>query len=162
MVVNMELCDVVDKFGTRTGQVVPCGTKLDTGEYYLVMQVWIRDENNNYLIEQRGLHLQSSPGVWATTAGYVMAGEESRDAAIREVKEELGLELSPSHLKRIDRHVLDNRVEDVWMAEVVRNTIGTPVPGEEIADCKWLSREELEKWVNRGQFFRYSYYGKFF
>jgi len=158
----MEACDVVDEFGTRTGRIVTRGTPLTTGEYYLVVQVWIRDENNNYLIQQRGLHLQSSPGVWATTVGYVKAGEEIRDAAIREVKEELGLELSPTHLKRIDRHVLDNRVEDVWMAEVVRNTIGTPVPGEEIADYKWLSREELEKWVNRGQFFRYSYHGKFF
>jgi 8-oxo-dGTP pyrophosphatase MutT (NUDIX family) len=86
--------------------------------------------------------------VWATTAGYVVAGEESVDAAIREVKEELGLQLSPSHLKRIDRHVLDNRVEDVWMAEVVRNTIGAPAPGDETADYKWISRDELEEWVS--------------
>ena len=158
----MELCDIVDKHGNPTGRIVERGTKLGPDEFYLVVQVWIRDEKNSYLIQQRGLHLQSGPGVWATTAGYVMAGEESMDAAIREVEEELGLQLSPSHLKRIDRHVLDNRVEDAWMAEVIRNTIGIPVPGEEIADCKWLSREELEEWVNRGQFFRYSYHGKFF
>jgi len=158
----MEICDVVDRHGNRTGRIVERGTKLSSDEFYLAVHVWIRDESHNYLIQQRALHLVSGPGVWATTTGYVTTGEESRDAAIREVKEELGLELSPTHLKRIDRHVLDNRVEDVWMAEVVRNTIGTPVPGEEIADYKWLSREELEKWANRGQFFRYSYHGKFF
>ena len=158
----MELCDIVDKHGNPTGRIIERGTKLAPGEFYLVVQVWIRDERNNYLIQQRGLHLQSGPGVWATTAGYVIAGEESVDAAIREVEEELGLQLSPSHIKRIDRHALDNRVEDVWMVEVIRNAIGTPVPGEEIADYRWLSREELEEWVNRGEFFKYSYHGKFF
>ena len=158
----MELCDVVDQFGNRTGRIVERGTKLEPDEFYLVVQVWIRDEKNNYLIQQRGLQLKSGPGVWATTAGYVIAGEESVDAAIREVEEELGLQLSSSHLKRIDRHVLDNRVEDVWMADVIRDKIGTPTPGEEIADYKWLSRDELEEWVKLGQFFRYSYHGRFF
>ena len=157
----MELCDVVDKFGNRTGHVVTRDTELASNEFYLVVHVWIRDENH-YLIQQRALHLVSDPGVWATTVGYVLAGEESIGGAIREVKEELGIQLLSSHLKRIDRHVLDNRVEDVWMAEVSRESISKLILGEEVADYKWVSREGLEQLVGQGEVFRYSYHGKFF
>ena len=159
---NTEICDVVDEFGKPTGKVVTRGTKLGTGDYYLVVHVWISDEDNHYLIQQRAFHLASSPGVWATTVGYVIANEESIDGAIREVKEELNVELLRTHLKRVDRHVLDNRVEDVWVAELPRESIATPIPGEDVAKYRWVSRNELEHMVNQGMFFRYSYHGKFF
>jgi len=158
----LEVCDVVDKFGNRTGRIVIRKTKLSPEEFYLVVHVWIKDENNNYLIQQRTLDLDSDPGVWAATVGYVMSGEESIDGVIREAAEELGLQLLPNQLKQIDRHALDNRVEDVWMAEVSRNSIGRLVPGNEVADCKWVSRAELEHLVNQGEIFRYSYHGKLF
>jgi len=45
----VEICDVVDEFGTRTGRVVTRGTELAPREFYLVVHVWIRDENSNYL-----------------------------------------------------------------------------------------------------------------
>jgi len=160
--INMEICDVVDKFGNRTGRIVERGTELSTDEFYPVVHVWIKDEDHNYLIQQRALHLKSAPGVWCTTVGYVMSGEKSVEGAIREVNEELGLQLLPSHLQRIDSHVLDNRVEDVWMATVSRASIGTPVIGDEVADYKWISRDKLEELVGRGEVFRYSYHGKFF
>ena len=158
----MEICDVVDGLGMQTGKVVERGTHLEPDEFYLVVHIWIRDEENNYLIQQRGLHLASAPGVWATTVGYVISGETSLDAAIREVHEELGLKLMPTHLQRVDRHVLDNRVEDIWVAEISRKSMETFEPGYEVADCKWVPRMQLEDLVEHGEFFRYSYHGKFF
>lgn len=158
----MELCDVVDKLGNRTGRVVERGTKLSPEEFYPVIHVWIRDENNNYLIQQRALHRESNPGMWCTTVGYVMSGEESINGAIREVDEELGIRLLQSQLNRIDRHALDNRFEEVWVAEVSKDSIDTPELGDEVADYKWVSRDELELLVNRGEVFRYSYHGRFF
>jgi len=158
----MELCDVVDQSGNRTGRIVVRGTTLGLNEFYPVVHVWIRDDDHNYLIQQRGLHLASGPGVWATTVGYVVSGEESIDAVIREVQEELQIQLLHEYLKRIDRHVLDNRVEDVWIAEASRDALGTPIPGKDVADYKWVSREKLEELVDRGEVFRYSYHGKMF
>ena len=155
----METCDVVDKLGNRTGRVVTRGTELASGEFYLVVHVWIRDENNNYLIQQRAYHLASSPGVWAVTVGYVLAGEDSIAGALREVKEELGIRLSTTQLKRFDRHAMDNRVEDIWLADVLRSQMDEPILGSEVAEYKWISAAELEQMANRGDFFRYSYLG---
>lgn len=153
----MEICDVVDEFGARTGRVVTRGTKLTAGEFYLVVHVWIRDEGNNFLIQQRALHLASGPGIWATTVGYVLAGEDSLAGAIREVEEELGIPLLPPQLRRFRCHAMENRVEDIWLAEVLSNTVGVPTLGPDVADWKWVSRDELARMANQGGFFRYNY-----
>lgn len=156
---DIEPCDVVDNFGNRTGRIVTRGTELDTGEYYLVVHVWIRDENDNFLIQRRAPHLVSDPGIWATTVGYVLAGEESIAGAIREVGEELGIRLSPAQLRRLDRHTMNDRVEDIWLAEVLRDQIGKPVLASEVAEWKWISSVELKRMADQGGFFRYSYLG---
>jgi 8-oxo-dGTP diphosphatase len=154
----MEACDIVDELGNRTGRIVTRGTDLAAGEYYPVVHVWIRDELNHYLIQQRAFHLASGPGIWAATVGYVLAGEDSISAAIREVDEELGIHLLPSHLKQIGRHAMENRVEDIWLANILRSSIGTPILGPEVADWKWVSKVELEQMVSRDDFYRYSYF----
>lgn len=58
---SVEICDVVDEFGTRTGRVVTRGTELAVDEFYLAVHVWIRDENGEYLIQRRAPHLEYSP-----------------------------------------------------------------------------------------------------
>ena len=153
----MELCDVVDKFGNYTGQIVTRGTKLGPGEFYLVVHVWIRDENATYLIQQRSAQLASDPGIWATTVGYVLADEDSLSGAIREVEEELGIRLLPAQINRFDRHTMENRVEDIWLTEILSNSIGVPTLGPEVAAWKWVSKAELEQMVSRSEFFKYSY-----
>ena len=59
---NVEMCDVVDEFGTRTGRAVIRGTELAPGEFHLVVHIWIRDETGEYLIERRAPDLESDPG----------------------------------------------------------------------------------------------------
>jgi 8-oxo-dGTP diphosphatase len=154
----MEICDIVDESGNRTGQVAPRGSELSPGEFFPVVHVWIRDELNNYLVQQRAFHLASSPGAWAVTVGYVLAGEDSISGAIREVEDELGIQLSSSQLKLIDRHTMQNRVEDVWLADIFRSSMSTPIPGPEVADWKWVSKVELEQLASQNDFFRYSYF----
>ena len=153
----MELCDVVDEFGAPAGRTVVRDTRLAPGEYYLVVHVWIRDEAGDYLVQQRAHDRANDPGVWATTAGYVQAGEDSLSAAVRETSEELGLRLLPAQLQRLQRHALDQRVEDVWLATVSRTRLGAPQPGPEVADWKWVSKAELADRVRRREFFAYSY-----
>ena len=154
----MEMCDVIDESGNRTGRVAPRGSELAPGEFFPVVHVWIRDEFSHYLIQQRAFHLASCPGTWAVTVGYVMAGEDSLSGTIREVAEELGIQLLPSDLKLVDRHAMENRVEDIWLAKISRDSMGIPVLGPEVADWKWVSKAELEQMASRNDFFRYSYF----
>jgi 8-oxo-dGTP pyrophosphatase MutT (NUDIX family) len=152
------MLDVLHETGTRTGRTVVRGTELPPGEYHLVVHVWIRNEAGEYLIQQRALHLVSGPGMWATTVGYVLAGEESIAGAIRETIEELGIPLSPAQFKRHERLKWEKLIEDIWFVEVSRDGVGTPLLGPEVAAWKWASKHELREMISRGTFFRYSYF----
>jgi 8-oxo-dGTP diphosphatase len=156
----VELCDVVDESGAPTGRTVARGTRLMPGEYYLVVHVWIKDAIGDYLVQQRAHDRATDPGIWAVTAGYVQAGEDSLVAAIRETSEELGLELSPDQFRRLKRHAMDDRVEDIWLAIVSRASLVTPKLGPEVADWKWVSKARLSELVSRGEFYGYSYFDR--
>ena len=154
----MEMCDVHDESGSRTGRIVARGTELRQGEYYLVVHVWIRNEVGEYLVQQRAPNVLVYPGVWAATAGQVRAGEESIAAAIRETMEEVGVQLSPANLRRFDRLKIENRFEDLWLAEVSRSEIGTPTMGPEVSAWRWASTADLREAIKRGDFYAYSYF----
>lgn len=153
----MELCDVFDEYGVYTGQVVPRDSALPPDTYFLAVHIWIRDEKGHYLIQQRASQRKRCPGMWATTVGYVHAGEDSLTGAIREVREELGIRLAPESLKRFNRLITDNRIEDLWLATVSSDQLSRPRPGPEVAEWKWASLDELNLMVRRGIFFGYNY-----
>ena len=154
----MERCNVVDEFGVRTGRVVIRGSSLAPGEYYPVVHIWIKDELGRYLVQQRALHLKYAPGVWAATVGYVWAGEESRAAAVREVQEELGLELPPALLRSLARMTYENLFEEVWLVEVSQNMLGEITLDPDVADTLWATKAELAERIRRGAFYGYSYF----
>jgi 8-oxo-dGTP pyrophosphatase MutT (NUDIX family) len=154
---NVELCEIVDEAGRPTGQIVARGARLEAGRYYLVVHVWIRDESGAFLIQQRAAHVESAPGVWATTAGYVQAGEDSASAAIREAHEELGIELDPRQLTHFGRAAWRDLLSDVWLAHVSRAAVEHLQPGAEVSACRWVSRAEMLKLAEQGEFFSYTY-----
>lgn len=47
------------------------------------------------LLTRRAMHLKNHPGQWALPGGRVEPGESAADAALRELHEEVGLELGP-------------------------------------------------------------------
>lgn len=149
----MELCDLYTAAGTPTGRTVARGTALAPGEYHLVVHVWIRDETGASLIQQRALDRPTDPGVWAVTAGYAQAGEDSLAAARRETHEELGLALIPAQLRRWQRLPRADRLQDLWLAEVSRAALGP-----EVMAYAWATQPDLRQRIGQGTFFGYSYF----
>lgn len=153
----MEICDTYDASGNRTGRTVIRGAELPDGEYYLAVHVWIRNEQGDYLIQQRAPHL-IYPGVWASTAGMVQAGEDSMTGAIREIAEELGIQTTPAQFKPLMRLCTDNRVEDVWLVDLPNTTTATVTLGPEVTDWRWAAKSTLRQMIQSGSFYAYSYF----
>jgi 8-oxo-dGTP pyrophosphatase MutT (NUDIX family) len=125
------------------------------------VHVWIRDEAGRYLIQQRAAHLAHAPGIWAVTAGYIRAGEESLAAAIRETSEELSLTLRSSQLRFFGGVNRDDVRADLWLADVSSGSLPPVVPGPDVSDWRWADRTEVESMVRSGVFFPYSYLEEF-
>ena len=87
----MSLVQVVDDFNEPTGSAKKSKVN-DEGLPHRIVHVLIFNSKGELLLHQRGKNLHFLPLHWCTSAGgYVDAGEKYAEAALRELKEELGV-----------------------------------------------------------------------
>lgn len=98
----MEIFDVVDEYGNPTGETVERGEAHAKGIRHRTAHIWIArkvEGNWQVLLQKRALTKDSFPGRYDTSsAGHIQAGDEPLESALRELKEELGIEATPKQL----------------------------------------------------------------
>lgn len=91
----MELWDIYDKDKKPTGRTMKRNDWcLKDGEYHLTVLGVVARPDGKFLITKRVMTKAWAPGWWEVSGGAVQAGESSKDAVVREVKEETGLDVS--------------------------------------------------------------------
>jgi 8-oxo-dGTP diphosphatase len=147
--------DILDENGNLTGRTVERGKSMKPGEYHLVVHIWIKNDERKYLITKRTPN-KTFPNMWETTGGSAVAGDNSLQAAMREVKEEIGIVLLPTNGKCLFRlkrqHYDSSDFVDVWLFEEnldLRNIVFQP---DEVNDAKWASPEEIKSMIGKGEF----------
>ena len=151
----MEYWDLYDANRRKLKKIVTRGSILNDNEFHLVVNVWIKNKNNEFLISRRA-ESKPHPLMWETTGGSVLLGEESVDAAVREAKEELNVNLDKSKGKLIgsaERYFEGcNNILDVWLFESNVSLNEIKLQKEEVCDCMWASSEKIKELYNKGEF----------
>lgn len=142
----MELWDIYDKDFNKTGRTHERGKSLSDGDYHLVVHVWIMNSKDDILISKRHPN-KHFPNLWECTGGSVLAGESSLQGALRETKEELGIDLLENNGKLIktERRDIYNDFYDVWLFKQDVNIEDINMQQEEVTDVKWVNRLELKR-----------------
>lgn len=101
---KMELFDVLNPDGTRSGVVSERGVVHREGSIHPVSHVWVirmrEDGGYDLLLQKRSREKDSFPGCYdISSAGHVEAGDDYLDTAVRELKEELGITASEEQLR---------------------------------------------------------------
>ncbi len=122
------------------------GAKIPDGLYHLVVHSWIMDFNGNFLISQRQ---EGRPYelLWERTGGSALAGETSLEAARREVKEELGIDLCETRayfIKSVKREKYHDFF-DAWLFIVHPESLSYNADPSEVKAYRWVSLNELEE-----------------
>ena len=147
-----ELWDIYDSQKRKTGKVHEKGTPFNDGEYHIAVHAWIMDDKNRILLTQRKPD-DTFPGMWEPTAGSILAGETSLAGARRELEEELGIKMMPHEGKIIGGARRDQYHDffDVCLFEKNINIDDIDIENSEVADVKWVTKEEFEKMLKNGE-----------
>lgn len=151
----MEKWDIMDENGVCTGRTIRRDEKLIEGEYHLVVHIWIKDSNDRYLIQKRANNLKLYPGIWATTKGSVLSGESSIYGALRETREELGIEIEQDFYNFVSRVKRKDDFVDIWLVNTDIDINSLSLQREEVSEVKYASKEEIKQMIGQGVFYNY-------
>ena len=82
--------------------------ELIKGEFRLSCFVWIINDNDELLIQQRASTSKKYPNKWETVSGGALLGEDAIIGAIRELGEELGIQVNKEDLRFIGSYARIN------------------------------------------------------
>lgn len=155
----MEIWDLYTAERTLTGKTHVRGEELPDDLYHLVVHVWLRNSRGEYLISQRSANRPTLPLMWETVGGSVLSGENSFDGALREVHEEIGVDLSGCVGKTVFtkvRKVIDNKkyndIVDVWLFKYDGDADLAKADTDEVCAVKWMTCDEIRRLYDDKEF----------
>jgi len=91
-------------------------------------------------------------GEWSIPGGLVETGETTKEAVVREVREETGLEVEATQLVEVFERILrdqESRVQYhfVLIDYLCRVISGDARPGSDVSELQWAAFDELQSWA---------------
>ncbi len=158
-----EIFDVVDEQGFPTGKTVEREVAHSEGILHRTAHLWLmrRSENGvEILVQKRSANKDSYPSCYdISSAGHIPAGVDFKPSAIRELKEELGLDAKDEELqycgtRRIrgerefhGKMFRDNQVSNVYCIWRDIEPEECTLQVEEVEEVRWIGLEECKERV---------------
>lgn len=108
----------------------------------------IVNKEKDVLLMQRGAKSKNRVGFWTQPGGTVEFGENIEDAIVREIKEELGIDIKLNDFLSVtDDIILEENQHWVAISYSAEILSGTPksMEPEKIGDIEWFPLDKLPK-----------------
>ena len=149
--VKDEILDIYDANRRLTGRTHRRADPLQPGEYILVVMVCTMNSRGEFLITKRAPGKKWA-GMWEFQGGCAMAGDGSRDAAIREAKEEAGLNLAPENGECVMELVYGSAHFDIWLFKQDFDMNDVVLQPGETVDVKLATMDEIRAMMQADEF----------
>lgn len=158
-----EIWDIVDQYGNKTGRLHQRGNPMNKGDYHLSVSVWIINDAGQILISQRAPTQLVATNMWEITGGSAITGENSLSAALRETKEELGIDLHPENGRLFKCYTYPHSSGDgaayieVWVFHQDVDISTVVLQPCETCNAIWANKEPIMQMIVDGKFINFSY-----
>jgi isopentenyldiphosphate isomerase len=153
-----ELIDILTRDGKPTGKIALKSEAHKNGWFHATVHIWLYTKEDKILLQKRAMTKKVFPGLWdISVAGHIAAGESILDAALREVHEELGLEIKSEDLLKIGTRmhqvphangIQDNEHHHVFIAELKVPIERLSIQKEEVDDVQLFDLAVLKNTKN--------------
>ena len=149
----MEYIDIFDENNNPTGEIKEKTKAHEDGNFHRTAHIWIMNDKKELLLQKRSATKQSHPNCWDISgAGHIRAGETVIEGAIRELKEELGVEAKERDLQYISTIKSTKNPKNMEFGYVYLLKCNNQVKeyifeDDEVSEVKYVDFEELEKMV---------------
>lgn len=154
---NLEYFDLLDEVGNFTGITKERSKVHRDGDWHKAVHIWIINENSEILLQRRCETKDSDPNMLdISCAGHLSAGDSSLEGALRELKEELNLEVNPNELifiKTLQRSwknnqgFIDNEYDDLYILKTNKKIEEMVYQKEEISEIFFVPYKKFKEMI---------------
>ena len=148
-----ELVDILNEDGSFSREVQMKSVAHREGLWHASVQVWIFTLEGEILLQKRATNKDTYPDLWdISVAGHLSAGDSPTEAALREIKEEIGLQLSEKDLRFLKTNkvskqpsdkIIDNEFNYLYLVKFPVKIDQLKLQKEEVAEVKLLAIKEF-------------------
>ncbi len=146
----MELLDVYNEEGKKTGKVVKRGSPKEAyeeGEHIAVAIIFIENSKHEFLIQKTS---KEKGGEYSSTGGHVNHKEEPIQTIIREVKEEIGIDISNDNVIDLGYLLFDFPLRFVFYLKKDIDLEKVKCQKEEVESVSYKTEKEIKELIKKG------------
>lgn len=142
----MELLDIVDEYGNKTGEVMERDKVHELNLLHWEISVFLINDKKEVLLQKRAATKKMNPNMWGSCAGHVDSGEGIEETALRELEEEIGIKFSIDDLHVLEEMQVTKKEINSHLTRVYYiyyNGNDFKIQTEELSEVKWFNIDDI-------------------
>lgn len=126
---------------------------LKNGKRYMVTLIFIKNSKDEFLVQ---LTSKQKKNVYAITGGHVTYGDDSIKTAIKETKEEVGINLSKEELNYVGTTIEEKCFCDIYYVNKDIPIDNMNLQYDEVESVYWLTLKQIKNLIDNHKFREYN------